>query len=81
MGVSVDLPKSSGSSRRRILLILNIVCGHHTAARRILSVLSIASWGVSHRVSVEMTAANAAFVYTVRYSRYGQPINDCSRPR
>ena len=30
---------------------------------------------------IEMTAENAAYVYTVRYTRYGQPINYCPRPR
>ena len=42
--ITVDLPKSRGSSRRRILSIRNVACGHQTAARKILSVLSIASW-------------------------------------
>ena len=47
-----------------------------------LSKLSVASQGARReRFRVELTTENVEFVCTVRYSRYGQPINDCPRPR
>ena len=41
--------------------------------------LSVASWGARQQFGGETTIENVTFVCTVRYSRCGQPINDCPR--
>ena len=57
----------------------DIACGHQMEFHRTFG----RNLGCARRERfwVEMTTEHVAFVFTVRYSRYEQPINDCPRPR
>ena len=62
-------------------LDIGIVCGHQMAAWQVERTVG-RNLGCVPRVILDWNDhRNVAIVCTVRYSRYGQPINDCPRPR
>ena len=64
----VNATRTSGTGPERDRNANRNKCEHGLSMRR-------------ERFSVEITTESLAFVCTVRYSRYGQPINDCPHPR